>query len=132
MQRLLQALSLDPVADPECHIADDPCVVHVPDCRMIQSAERLGFAQKPRAYCRIFVEVDPETDPPLEDQVICLEQNLLGRSRNSAFQAIAVPQNFLGPLEIAVGLYGRQRSSPRRRSTLTSRPHTAGLHQRRL
>src|SRR6185503_5063423 len=117
---------------PECQITDDPRVVDVPDRGMIQSAERLGFAQKPRADGRIFVEVDSEADPPFQDQVICLEQNLLGRSGYSALQAIAMPQGLLGPLEVAIRLYGGQRSSPRRRSTLTSRPHTAGLHQRRL
>jgi len=104
----------------------------VPDRRVIQPAERLGFAQKPRAYGGIFVEVDPEADPPLEDQVMGLEENLLGGSGDGAFQTIAVPQGLLGPLEVAVGLSGGQRKSPRRRSTLTSRPHTAGLHQRRL
>jgi hypothetical protein len=56
---------------------------------------------------------------------------LLRGNRDRSFQPVAGAQCLLGALEVLERL-GGQRNSPRRRSTLTSRPQSAALHQRRL
>jgi hypothetical protein len=132
MERLLQSFSIDPVAYPERQIADDTSIVDVPDGWVVQSAERLRLPKEPGSDGRIGVEVYPQTDPALQDQVVGFEQNLFGGRGDGPLQTIAVTQGVVGPLKVAEGFNRGQRSSPRRRSTLTSRPHTAALHQRRL
>jgi hypothetical protein len=132
VERLLEPFSFDPVPDPEGEVTNDARVVHMANGGMVQPAERLGLSQKPRAYGGVAVKVHPQADSPFEDQVISLKQHLFGRRRDSPFQTVALSQSFLGTLEVAERLDGGQRSSPRRRSTLTSRPQSATLHQRRL
>jgi hypothetical protein len=132
VERLLQSLALDPVSHPKGQIADDPRVVDVADGGMVQPAQRLGLAKEPGPNRRIDIEVHPQADPALEDKVVRLELYLVRRDADCALQAIARAQGLLGALEVPKRLGGGQRSSPRRRSTLASRPHTDALHQRRL
>jgi hypothetical protein len=68
----------------------------------------------------------------LQNLVVGFEENLVGDRGYGPLQPIAAAQRVLGALEVAKRLRPGQRSSPRRRSTRISRPHTAALHQRRL
>ena len=65
-----------------------PDVVHVPDGRMVELAQRLGLAHEPGADRLVGVEVDPEADPPLEHQVERLEQHPLGRERDDPVEPV--------------------------------------------
>jgi hypothetical protein len=101
MQRLLEAFPLDPVADAERQLADDPGVVHMADRGMVQPAECLSLSHEPRTNGGILIEVDPEADPPLENQVVCFEEDLFGRCGHRPLEPIAMPQGLVGPLEVA-------------------------------
>jgi hypothetical protein len=132
MERLLQTFAIDPVAHPEGQVVDDTGIVDVANSRMIQPAECLRFAEKPRPDRGVVVEVYPQADPAFEDLIVGFEEDLVRSGGDRALQSIASPERGLSALKIAERLETGQRSSPRRRSILTSRPHTAMLHHRRL
>ena len=130
-ERALQPLAVDPVADPVGQLADDPGVVDVPDRRVVQPAERLGLPNEPGPGRLVGVEVHPQADPALQDQIVGFEEDPLRRYRYRPLEPVAAAERLVGALEVAVRLDAGQRSNPRRRSTFTCRPHTAALHQRR-
>ena len=132
MERLLQTLTIDPVPHPERQIANDSGIVYVADGGVIQTAESLRLAQKPGSNGGIGVEVDPETDPALQNLVVRFEEDLLWCGGNGSLQPVATSQRRLSALKVPERLQGGQRSSPRRRSILTSPPQIAVLHHRRL
>lgn len=100
--------------------------------RVIEPAQGFGLAQEPSAAGLLRVKVYSETYPALQDLVVSFEEYLLGGGRYCPFQAVPGSERIMGALEVVERLDAGQRSSPRRRSIVTSRPQTATLHQRRL
>jgi hypothetical protein len=89
MQRLLESFPIDPIAHPIRQVIDDARIVHVADGGVIQPAQRFGFAEKPGASGGLGMKVHPETDPPLQDLVLSLEEYLFGRGGNRPLQPVA-------------------------------------------
>ena len=130
--RLLQPLAVDPVADPVGQVARHARVVHVPDGRMVELAQRLRLAQEPGAGWLVAEEVDAEADPPLERLVVGLEQHPVGVRRRRC-----APAGSARPAPRGCGRTrrpARGRSSPEPPAALDAgvRPHAAASHQRRL
>jgi hypothetical protein len=63
-ERILEALPVDPVADPIRQIADHTGVVYVADSGMVQTAECLCLSEEPASGCGI--QIHSEADPPLQ------------------------------------------------------------------
>ena len=130
LQSALQAFSIDPIADAVRQISDDSGIVDVPYSGMVEPAECLRFANEPGPGCLIGVEVHPQPDSPLQDQILRFEEYPLRRDRHRSFKTVALAKRRVGAIVVAVRLDRGQRNNPRRRSTFTWRPHTAELHQR--
>ena len=132
LDRFLQSLAVDPVADAVGQLAGDAGVVHVADRRMVEPAEGFALALEPGARRLVVKEVDPDAHPALERLVVRLEEQPVGVGGHDALEPVSVPQRRVGTVEGLDRLGTGHRRRPRRRSTLAVRPQTSGSHQRRL
>ena len=101
---LIEALRLDPVADPVGHVIDDSHVIDVADRRMVELGQRLGLAEKPGAQLIVAGEIDPDADPAVEQGVAADEEDPLRRRGHQPLEAVAVSEPALGGGEKGDGI----------------------------
>src|ERR1700732_125845 len=124
MECLLESFPINPIPHPVRQVTDDPGIVYMADGGVIQPAQCFRFPEKPGAGGGLGMEVRGAAAPRLRARALSIEEHLLRGRSHGSLQPVAGTERVLGALEIAKRLYLGQRSNPRRRSTLTSRPHT--------